>query len=49
MIDPLATNVRAHRFYERLGCRFVERRRFGTDECFVFRLDRTVYELAQVC
>jgi aminoglycoside 6'-N-acetyltransferase len=40
IIDPLAGNVRAHRFYERLGFRFVERRRFGEDECFVFRLER---------
>jgi hypothetical protein len=30
--------ARAHRFYERLGLRFVERRRFGNDDCFVYRL-----------
>ena len=41
LIDPLASNTRAHRFYERLGFRFIERRRFGTDDCFVYRLDRT--------
>ena len=40
LIDPLASNVRAHRFYERLGFRFVERRRFGEDDCCVYRLDR---------
>lgn len=40
LIDPLASNVRAHRFYERFGFRFLERRSFGTDECFVYRLDR---------
>ncbi len=40
LIDPLANNVRAHRFYERLGFRFVERRDFGGDDCFVYRLDR---------
>ncbi|MHB0980574.1 MAG: Imm53 family immunity protein [Thermoleophilia bacterium] len=34
LIDPPASNVRAHRFYERLGFRFVERRRFGDDDCF---------------
>lgn len=39
-VDPLAGNARAHRFYERLGFRFVERRRFGQDDCFVYRLDR---------
>jgi aminoglycoside 6'-N-acetyltransferase len=44
LIDPLASNVRAQRFYERLGFRFVERRRFNLDECCVYRLDRAVYE-----
>jgi len=42
IIDPLTSNTRAHRFYERLGFQFVERRRFGADECFVYRLDRAV-------
>jgi aminoglycoside 6'-N-acetyltransferase len=41
IIDPLASNVRAHRFYERLGFEFVERRQFGLDDCFVYRLERT--------
>ncbi len=40
LIDPLASNTAAHRFYERLGFRFVERRRFGADDCFVYRLER---------
>jgi len=40
LIDPLASNTRAHRFYERCGFRFVERRRFGSDDCHVYRLDR---------
>lgn len=42
LIDPLVTNVRAHRFYERLGFRFVEQKRLGDDEsdCFVFELRR---------
>jgi aminoglycoside 6'-N-acetyltransferase len=40
LIDPLASNVRSHRFYERLGFRFVERRSFGEDDCFVYRLER---------
>jgi aminoglycoside 6'-N-acetyltransferase len=44
LIDPLAANIRAHRFYERQGFRFVERRRFGADECHVYRLDRTDWE-----
>lgn len=40
LIDPLASNVRAHRFYRRMGFRFLEQQRFGEDECFVYRLDR---------
>lgn len=43
LIDPLASNTRALRFYERLGFRFVERRRFGADDCCVYRLDRAEY------
>ncbi len=41
LIDPLASNTRAHRFYERLGFRFVEPRRFGEDDCFVYCLTRS--------
>ncbi|MBK6993836.1 MAG: acetyltransferase [Lewinellaceae bacterium] len=41
MIDPLASNTAAHRFYERLGFEFVERRRFGEDDTFVYRLRAT--------
>jgi Acetyltransferase (GNAT) domain len=38
LVDPLASNTRSHRFYERIGFRFLESRRFGADECFVYRL-----------
>ncbi len=44
LVDPLESNVRAHRFYERLNFRFVERRRFGPDDCYVYRLDRHIWE-----
>lgn len=40
IIDPLASNVRAQRFYERLGFRFVERRQIWGDDIAVYRLDR---------
>jgi aminoglycoside 6'-N-acetyltransferase len=43
IIDPLTSNTRAIRFYERLGFRFVERRHFGDDDCSVYRLERTDY------
>lgn len=44
IIDPLASNTDAHRFYERLGFKFVERRQFGEDDCFVYSLERKDWE-----
>ncbi len=44
IIDPLASNTRAHRFYSRIGFQFVEQRQFGEDHCFVYRLDRPDWE-----
>lgn len=41
LIDPLARNERAIRFYQKLGFRTVERRFFGEDDCLVMRLDRS--------
>ena len=40
LIDPLESNTRAHRFYERLGFQFVEKRKFGEDNCLVYYLGR---------
>ncbi len=40
MIDPLASNTRAHTFYKRIGFEFVEKRLFGSDHCYVYRLER---------
>lgn len=50
LIDPLATNVRAHRFYEKLGFRFIERKRLGEDEsdCYIFKLTKEDYYLQQI-
>jgi len=45
LVDPLASNTRAHRFYQSLGFQFIERRRFGEDDCFVYRLNRTDWHL----
>ena len=41
LIDPLKSNTKAHRFYERLGFEFLEERSFDGDECFVYELKRT--------
>lgn len=40
LIDPLASNAAARRFYERLGFEPIERRRFGDDDCMIYRLER---------
>ena len=40
LIDPLESNVRAHKFYERLGFNFVEKRTFGSDACFVYKIEK---------
>ena len=40
LIDPLASNTAAHRFYERLGFEFIEERSFYGDDCFVYQLTR---------
>jgi len=40
LVDPLAENTRAHRFYEKLGFKVIAPRRFGEDDCIVYRLDR---------
>jgi len=40
LVDPMAYNQRAHRFYERLGFRFPENQHFGPDNCLVYQLER---------
>lgn len=44
VLDPLVSNTRAHKFYERLGYRRIGRRMFGDDDCYVYRLDRQVWQ-----
>jgi aminoglycoside 6'-N-acetyltransferase len=44
LLDPLAANTRVHRFYERLGFARMGPRRFGQDDCVVYRLDRSAWE-----
>ena len=40
VIDPLASNTRAHAFYQRLGFVPIERRMFGDDDTLVHKLTR---------
>lgn len=45
VIDPLASNADAHRFYQRLGFVPEERRLFGDeDDCLIHRLTRNDWE-----
>ena len=46
LIDPLASNVRAHAFYRRGGFRPVGRRMFGADDCLVHRIGRADWAAA---
>lgn len=43
LIDPYASNTRAHKFYENLGFQFVEERDFEGDRCYVYELTRERY------
>ena len=43
LIDPLKSNTKAHRFYERLGFQFVEERDFDDVTCLVYELTREHY------
>lgn len=40
LIDPLASNTRAIRFYERLGFQFIENRLFENTACKVYQMTR---------
>lgn len=40
LIDPLKSNTKAHKFYERLGFEFIEEREFDETACFVYKLKR---------
>jgi aminoglycoside 6'-N-acetyltransferase len=42
LLDPLVSNTRAIRFYEKLGFRKIGLQRFGEDDCQVMRLDKPV-------
>ncbi|HYH55447.1 MAG TPA: GNAT family N-acetyltransferase [Anseongella sp.] len=44
LIDPIETNIKAHRFYERLGFKFAGKRTFDQDNCLVYRLSRGEWE-----
>lgn len=46
LIDPLASNIRAHSFYERLGFKFVRQQQFNEDLCCVYQLTRSDWETA---
>ena len=44
LVDPMVSNPRAHRFYQKMGFQPVRTQSFGPDECLVLRLDRENWE-----
>lgn len=44
LIDPLSSNVRAIKFYERLGFNYIVDRKFGDSECKVYSISRDIWE-----
>jgi aminoglycoside 6'-N-acetyltransferase len=47
LVDPMANNLRAHKFYQKLGFEPQEIRYFGPDRTLVHRLTRERYERKQ--
>jgi aminoglycoside 6'-N-acetyltransferase len=47
VIDPLASNERAHEFYRRMGFKAIGRRTFGADDCLVHELTRDRWHAAR--
>ncbi|MEP2669373.1 MAG: GNAT family N-acetyltransferase [Cyclobacteriaceae bacterium] len=45
IIDPLESNFKAIRFYERIGFQFVEKRVLGSSRCSVYQLNRDQWEI----
>ena len=43
LVDPLASNTRGHRFYQRLGFKPTHRQMFGEDDTLVHRLTREAW------
>ncbi len=48
LLDPLASNTKAHRFYEKLGFEFQTQRTFDDDVCYVYYLSRANYEKSRL-
>lgn len=44
IIDPIESNKRVHRFYQKLGFKFVENRYLDDDYCSIFSLSREDWE-----
>jgi aminoglycoside 6'-N-acetyltransferase len=43
IIDPLTSNTRAHKFYQRIGFVPVGRQMFGDDDCLIHRRSREAW------
>lgn len=47
LIDPLKTNTKAQKFYQKLGFKFLEEREFFGLSCFVYELRREFYKFSK--
>lgn len=43
LIDPLKSNTKAHKFYEKLGFVFTEERKFDNSICYIYELKKVAY------
>ena len=48
IIDPLKSNLAAHRFYKRIGFSFLEERSFNDEDCYIFILKREDWQLSNL-
>ena len=48
LVDPMVSSTNAHRIYEAMGFRFVERRLFGPDDCHIYKLERADWREREV-
>ncbi|MCC2605554.1 GNAT family N-acetyltransferase [Planctobacterium marinum] len=46
LVDPIANNIKAQRFYARLGFKFVESKKIQGESCYVLKIRRDQYEKA---
>lgn len=44
ILDTLVNNTRAIKFYEKIGFKKIARKKFGEDDCYIYRIDRKEFK-----